>query len=95
MVSGLVIPGDMVEKEDTIAWCHGHAYRYTPPSGGKARMKRKTVEKFYKGYGEVYLPGDIKGLTDILHLLLAEFLAGNTVRNQLVYVLDALLRLNS
>ena len=42
----------------------------------------------------MYLPGDIKGLTDKLHLLLAEFLAGNTtVRNELVYVLDALLRL--
>ena len=26
----------------------------------------------------MYLPGDIKGLTDKLHLLLAEFLAGNT-----------------
>ena len=52
------------------------------------------LEPFYKGYGIVYLPGDIKGLTHKLHLLLAEFLAGNTtVRNELVYVLDALLRL--
>ena len=64
------------------------------PSAGKARKKRKTKEPFYKGYGVVYLPGDIKGLTDKLHLLLAEFLADNiTVRNELVYVLDALLRL--
>ena len=56
--------------------------------------KRMTRELFYKGYGVVYLPGDIKGLTDKLHLLLAEFLAGETtVMNELVYVLDALLRL--
>ena len=42
----------------------------------------------------MYLPGDIKGLTGKLHLLLAEFVAGNTtVRNELVHVLDALLRL--
>ena len=42
----------------------------------------------------VYLPGDISGLTKILHLLAAEFFAGNTtVRKELVHVLDALLRL--
>ena len=64
------------------------------PSAGKARKKRKTKEPFYKGYGVVYHPGDIKGLTDKLHLLLAELLAGSTtVRNEPVYVLDALLRL--
>ena len=39
-----------------------------PPSEGKARKKRKTREPFYKGYafykgyGVVYLPGDMKGL---------------------------------
>ena len=42
----------------------------------------------------VYLPGDIKGLDQKLHLLAAEFSTGNTtVRNELVHVLDALLRL--
>ena len=42
----------------------------------------------------MYLPGDIKRLTDKLHLLWAEFFAGNTtVRNELVHVLDARLRL--
>ena len=42
----------------------------------------------------MYLPGDIKRLTDKLHLLSAEFFAGNTtVRNELIHVLDALLRL--
>ena len=42
----------------------------------------------------MYLPGDMKGLTDKLHLLLADFFAGNTtVRNELVHVLDALVRL--
>ena len=39
----------------------------------------------------MYLPGDISGLTKKLHLLAAEFFAGNTtVRNELVHVLDAL-----
>ena len=42
----------------------------------------------------MYLPGDINGFTKKLHLLAAEFFAGNiTVRNELVHVLDALLRL--
>ena len=42
----------------------------------------------------VYLPGDINGLAKKLQLSAAEFFAGNiTVRNELVHVLDALLRL--
>ena len=42
----------------------------------------------------MYLPGDINRHTKKLHLLAAEFFAGNTtVRNKLVHVLDALLRL--
>ena len=58
-------------------------------SYGKAKMT-KDREPFYKGYGVVYLPGDLNGLTKKLHLLAAEFFAGNTtVRNELVYVLDA------
>ena len=64
----------------------------SPP--GKPRKRRKTRKPFYKGCGVVYLPGDIKGLTEKLHLLLAEFFVGNiTVRNELVHVLDAMLRL--
>ena len=62
-------------------------------SHGKAK-KTKDKEPFYKkGDGVVYLPGDINGLTSKLHLLAAYFFAGNTsVRNELVHVLDALLR---
>ena len=42
----------------------------------------------------MYLPGDINGLTKKLHLLSAQFFVGNTtVRNELVHVLDTLLRL--
>ena len=42
----------------------------------------------------MYLPGDINGLTKKLHLLAAEVFASNTSdRNELVRVLDALLRL--
>ena len=42
----------------------------------------------------MYLPGDINWLTKKLHLIAAELFAGNsTVRNELVHVLDPLLRL--
>ena len=65
----------------------------SPRSSGKAK-KKKSREAFYKGCGVVYLPGDITGLTEKLHLLAAAFFAGNTtVRNELVHVLDVLLRL--
>ena len=41
----------------------------------------------------IFLPGDIKGLTVKLNLLLAEFRAGNTnTRNEIVSILDELLR---
>ena len=60
-------------------------------SYGKAKKTKKDREPFYKGYGIVYLPGDINGLTKKLHLLAAEFFAGNTtVRKELDQVLDAL-----
>ena len=42
----------------------------------------------------MYLPGEINRLTKKLHLSTAESFAGNTtVRNELVHVLDVLLRL--
>ena len=73
----------------------------SPPSPAhtRARASRKAKNAKerkhpYEGYGVVYLPGDINGLTKKLHLLAAEFFADNTtVRNELVHVLDALLRL--
>ena len=41
--------------------------------------KTKDREAFYKkGHGVMYLPGHINGLTKKLHLLAAEFFAGNT-----------------
>ena len=55
-------------------------------SHGKAK-KTKDREPFYKkGNGVVYPPGDINGLTKKLHLLAAEFFAGNTTgRNWFMY----------
>ena len=65
-------------------------------SHGKAK-KTKDRKPFYKccnGEGVVYLPGDINELAKKLQSLVAEFFVGNTtVRNELVLVLDALLRL--
>ena len=73
----------------------------SPPSpvdtrSGKAK-KTKEREHPYRGYrgeGVVYRPRDINGLARKLQLLAAEFFAGTTtVRNELVHVLDALLKL--
>ena len=82
---------DISEPDLTVLSSPAHTRSY-----GKAK-KEKDSTPFYKGYkgeGLVYLPGDINGLTKKLLLLAAEFFAGNTtVRNELVHVLDALLRL--
>ena len=72
----MAIPGDRVEEEvGDIEGVSSEVYR-TPPDFvpasdflpphfvGKTRKRRKTREAFYKGYGVVYLPGDIKGLTN-------------------------------
>ena len=60
----------------------------------KSKKTKKDREPFYKGYGVEYLPGELNGLVKKLHLLGAEFFAGNTtMRNELVHVLDAFLRL--
>ena len=54
------------------------------------RVKKENID----GDGIQFLPSDIKGLTSRLHLLLAEFAAGNrsSTRNEIVFILDALLR---
>ena len=72
------------------------------PSPAHTRSYRKTRKtedrgapyKGWKGEGVVYLPGAITGLAKKLQLLAAEVFAGNTrLRNELVHVLGALLRL--
>ena len=64
---------------------------FRTPTYGKAK---KTKNDVYKVCGVVYRSGDIYGCTKKLHLLAAEFFPGNTtVSNELVLVLDALLRL--
>ena len=51
-------------------------------------------EEDVDGDGIQFLPGDIKGMTSKLQLLLAEFAAGNrlSTRNEIVFILDELLR---
>ena len=53
-----------------------------------------TDENLVDGRGIQFLPTDIKGLTKKLHLLLAEFAAGNktSTRNEIIFILDELLR---
>ena len=51
-------------------------------------------EEDVDGDGIQFLPGDIKGMTSKLQLLLAEFAVGNrsSTRNEIVFILDELLR---
>ena len=65
-----------------------------PTTTNKWKMLEKILPEEGKKKGEgVFLPGDIKGLTTKLNLLLAEFRAGNTsTRNEIVFILDELLR---
>ena len=53
-------------------------------------------EKKQEGSGIQFLPGDINGLIEKLHLLLAEHRAGNksSTENQIVAILDQLLKRN-
>ena len=73
------------------------------PRGVKRGISRPTttykwryiLQEHHNGKGTVqFLPGYIKRLTTKLKLLLAEFAAGNTssTRNEIVYILDELLR---
>ena len=61
---------------------------------GLVDMEAEGTEK--DGSGIQFLPGDINGLIEQLHLLLAEHRAGNksSTRNQIVAILDQLLRRN-
>ena len=86
--------GDISESSSAIL---SPAIMSPVPSPHRTHGKSKKT-KFrgapYKGEGVVYLPGDINELAKKLQLLAAEFFACNTtVRNELIRVLDALLRL--
>ena len=57
------------------------------------KEKLREYEEYIKDGKGIFLPGDIKGLHTKLNLLLAEFRAGNTsTRNEIVFILDELLR---
>ena len=58
--------------------------------------EQEQEQKKETGTGIQFLPGNIKGLIEQLHLLLAEFRAGNksSTRNRIVAILDQLLRRN-
>ena len=74
-----------------------------PPRGSRSFKWNNILANIYKKEMEleddlkegegIFLPGDIKGLKTKLNLLLAEFRAGNTsTRNEIVFILDELLR---
>ena len=108
-VPGESIPeGASEDTDDTDTASKGHIGESSPSnilslaspahtrSYGKAKKTKDRVPSYkgFKGEGVVYLPGDINGLAKKIQLLAPEFFARNTtVRNELVNVLDALLRL--
>ena len=63
-----------------------------PNTTTKAKMFKSFLEEGEAdGSGIQFLPGDIRGLSTKLNLLLAEFHAGNTsTRNEIVSILDEL-----
>ena len=65
-------------------------------SESEEENSEEETEEKKDGTGIFFLPGDIKGLIKQLHLLLAEFQAGNksATKNQIVAILDELLRRN-
>ena len=71
---------------------------FTPvdSDGEKDGEKDGETDEKKDGTGIVFLPGDIRGLIEQLHLLLAEYRAGNKVatKNQIVAILDQLLKRN-
>ena len=79
--------GDLIEQTDLLKRPRGVKKNSRPG----ATVKRRMMERY--GHGLFFLPGDIKGLSTKLNLLLAEFRAGNTsTRNEIVFILDELLR---
>ncbi len=81
------------EKDGTVIVSYP---RYSPFLGRYVyddRPPNQLDRPEYEGSGGSFLPGDIRGLRTKLTLLLAEFRAGNTsTRNQIVFILDELLR---
>ena len=79
------LPGDIGESSDMLS---PNTHHHSVPSHlhtcsyGNAKKRRRIENLFYKGYGLLYLPGDINGLVKKLHLLGAEFFAGNTTVSQ-------------
>ena len=79
-------------------------YEFLTEKFGELESEKEESDDEYKseeeekkdGTGIYFLPGDINGLINQLHLLLAEFRAGNksATKNQIVAILDELLKRN-
>ena len=79
-------------------------YAFLTANFGELESEKEESDEEYKseeeekkdGTGIYFLPGDIRGLINQLHLLLAEFRAGNksATKNQIVAILDELLKRN-
>ena len=79
-------------------------YAFLTEKFGELESEKEESDEEYKseeeekkdGTGIYFLPGDINGLINQLHLLLAEFRAGNksATKNQIVAILDELLKRN-
>ena len=94
--------GDLVKQTNVMHHPQNVTARSRPSSTWKWKhillpthqSIKKEEEEYTDGDGIQFLPADIKGMTSKLYLLLAEFAAGNrsSTRNEIVFILDELLR---
>ena len=92
--------GDLVRQTNVILHPRNVTARSRPTATWKWNHMLTPLQQPIKqenGDGIQFLPSDIKGLTSKLQLLLAEFAAGNrsSTRNEIVFILDELLRRKS
>ena len=94
-ISEPAILSPVIMSSDSGIMSPGPSPAHTRSYGKTMKTKdRGAPYKGWKGERVMYQPGDINGFAKKLQLLAAELFAGNTtVRNELVHVLDALLRL--
>ena len=95
---------DLLERTNALEMPHITAAANKPKNTAKWRFFKEngiveggeTDKDDKDGTGIEFLPGDINGLIEQLHLLLAESRAGNksSTRNQIVAILDQLLKRN-
>ena len=92
--SDLTNYSDLVRQTNVMSHPRNVTKMSRPTTTYKWNNILSSIASSSSGDGVHFLPGDIKGLTSRLHILLAEYGAGNrtSTRNEIVPILDELLR---